>query len=83
MISADRSTVAFVSSANNLGPATSDEFDHVYVYDVGSGSMSLADAYWDGEVDVIGNLSAQDRPVLSSNGRRGVHLASQQPRPIG
>ncbi|HVQ88508.1 MAG TPA: hypothetical protein VMT88_10025, partial [Actinomycetes bacterium] len=64
VISADGSTVAFVSSAENLSyDSPSDELDHVYVYDVDSGSTEIGDINNDYEA---GNGSAQGRPALSS-----------------
>ncbi|MCZ3386944.1 MAG: hypothetical protein LH630_08270, partial [Actinomycetia bacterium] len=70
VISADGSTVAFVSSAHNLiSPQPTNDSDHVYVYDVESESVSIVDSYRDGAAEVSANMSAQDRPVLSADGR--------------
>jgi len=67
VISADGSTVAFVSTANNLSPDIPyyDELNHLYLYSVDSDSLWVGDVSSDYD---LANDSAIGRPALSSNG---------------
>ncbi|MCZ3388216.1 MAG: hypothetical protein LH645_03645 [Actinomycetia bacterium] len=71
VISADGRFVAFVSAAGNLvDPSPLDGLSHLYVYDVETGNLDLADLSSDiGEGRSVANASAIGRPVLSATGR--------------
>ena len=67
VISADGSTVAFVSGADNLSYDVPyyDELDHLYLYNVATGSISVGDV--SSSYD-LANGSASGRPALSADG---------------
>ena len=67
-ISADGSTIAFASDATDLASQPTTSWRNIHVYDVATGTLSLA------SVAANGNLPDNDshHPVLSGNGRQVV-----------